>query len=152
MDKANQVRFFEKIFLMANVNLEVVFGMLFFTLSSTDIDFLDQKLWWRIYTTQKALPTTKRVKLVEKKEFAATPFDPKHKTFIVHIASLSSISLHANVHSSYGLPIVGLIVKKASTKVSAKYTDFADVFSLDLTFKLPEHIGINDHAIKLVNS
>ena len=29
--------------------------------------------------------------------------------------------------------------------------DFADVFSPDLAFGLPEHIGINDRAIELVD-
>ena len=41
MDKANRVRFFEKTFLMANISPEIVFGMPFLTLSSTNIDFLD---------------------------------------------------------------------------------------------------------------
>ena len=40
MDKANQVRFFEEIFLVANVSPEVVFGMLFLILNGADIDFL----------------------------------------------------------------------------------------------------------------
>ena len=40
-DKTNQVRFFEEIFLVANVSLGVVFKMLFLTLS--DADFLDQE-------------------------------------------------------------------------------------------------------------
>ena len=43
-DKANQVRFFEKTFLVANVSPEVVFGMFFLTLSDVDIDFFDQEL------------------------------------------------------------------------------------------------------------
>ena len=38
-DKANQVKFFEKTFLVANVSPEVVLGMPFLTLSSADIDF-----------------------------------------------------------------------------------------------------------------
>lgn len=43
--KANLVRFFEKIFLGAKISLEIVFKISFFlTLSSTNIDFLDQKL------------------------------------------------------------------------------------------------------------
>ena len=37
-DKANQVKFFEKTFLVANVSPEVVFDMLFLTLSGADID------------------------------------------------------------------------------------------------------------------
>lgn len=40
-DKANWVRFLENIFLMANDSSEVVFEMLFLTLSGADIDFLD---------------------------------------------------------------------------------------------------------------
>ena len=44
-NKANQVNFFEETFLVANVSLEVVLGMLFFTLSGTNVDFLGHKLW-----------------------------------------------------------------------------------------------------------
>ena len=43
-NKANQVRFFEKTFLMANSSPKIVFGMLFLILSSINIDFLGQKL------------------------------------------------------------------------------------------------------------
>ena len=39
-NKVNQVRFFEETFLVANVSLEVVFGMLFLTLSGANIVFL----------------------------------------------------------------------------------------------------------------
>lgn len=40
-DKMDQVRFFEKTFLVTNVSLEVVHRMLFLTLSIVQIDFLD---------------------------------------------------------------------------------------------------------------
>ena len=40
-NKANQIRFFNETFLVANVSLEVVFEIFFFTLSGTNIDFLD---------------------------------------------------------------------------------------------------------------
>ena len=39
VDKANQIRFFEDAFLVANVSLEVVLGMPFLTLSGADVDF-----------------------------------------------------------------------------------------------------------------
>ena len=39
-DKANRVRFFEKIFLVANVSPKVVFGMSFLIFNSADINFL----------------------------------------------------------------------------------------------------------------
>ncbi len=44
-----------------------------------------------------------------------------------------------------------LKVDKAPTKVLSEYADFADVLSQKLTVKLPEHTGINDHAIELVD-
>ena len=37
-------------------------------------------------------------------------------------------------------------------KISDKYVNFADIFSIDLTSKLPENIGINNHAIKQIDS
>ena len=43
-NKANQVRFFKEIFLVANVSPKVVFKMLFLTLSGADVDFLGWKL------------------------------------------------------------------------------------------------------------
>ena len=43
-NKANQVRFLEETFLIANISLEVVFGMSFLILCSTNIDFLGRKL------------------------------------------------------------------------------------------------------------
>ena len=39
VDKANQIRFFEKTFLVANASPEVVFGMFFLTLSGAEVDF-----------------------------------------------------------------------------------------------------------------
>ena len=70
-----------------------------------------------------------------KKEFAAAELDPEHETYVVHVRP----------------QIAGLIAEEAPTKVPAKYADFADVFSPDLASELPEHTGINDHAIKLVD-
>ena len=44
-----------------------------------------------------------------------------------------------------------LIAEGASIKLSAKYSDFPDIFSSDSASKLPKHTGINNHFIKLVN-
>ena len=89
-----------------------------------------------------------------KKEFAVIALDPKHETYVVHVASLSSILFVASldVHPFLRPQIFGLITKEALTKVLAKYSDFVDVFSPNLVSKLPEYIAINDHAIKLVDS
>ena len=46
----------------------------------------------------------------------------------------------------------GLINKEAPTKIPIEYADFADVFSPDLASELPEHTGINDYSIELVDA
>ena len=156
-DKANRVRFFEETFLVAIVSLEIVLGMLFLILSGADVDFSGRKLWWKTYTTKKALPTTRQVELVGKKEFAAAALDLESKTFVVHVALLSSdvlpisFPLELNVHPCRRPQVSSLIAEEAPTKVPAKYSDFTDVFSPDLVSKLLEHTGINDHAIELVD-
>ena len=156
-DKANQVKFFEETFLVANVSPEVVLGMSFLTLSGANVDFSGRELRWRTYTTEEVLPTTRRVELVGKKEFAAAALDPESETFVVHVASLSSDAspssspLELDVHPSRRPQVSGLIAEEAPTTVSAEYSDFADVFSPDLASELLEHTGINDHAIELVD-
>ena len=157
IDKLNQARFFEKTFLVANISSKVVFGILFLTLTDADVDFLDWELWWRIYTTKKALPTTKHVKIMGKKEFVARALDLEYEIYIVHIRSVSFIvslsfsPLEFNVHISHRPQISGLITKEAVTKVSDKYINLVDVFSPDLASELPKYTEINDHAIELVN-
>ena len=112
----------------------------------------DRKLRWKTYTTKKAFPTTRRVKLVGKKEFAAAALDPESETFVVHVASLSSDAspsfapLELNVHPSRKPQISGLIAKKAFIKILTMYSDFADIFSPDLASELSEHTRINNHT------
>ena len=153
--KANQVRFFEKTFLVANVGPEMVFVMLFLTLSRADVDFLGRELLWRTYTIKKALSTTRYIKLVCMKEFASAVIDLEYKTYVVHIGSVSSVALPSffpfDIYPFHIPQIAGLIAEKAPTKVSAEYSDFADVFSSNFASKLPKHTRINDDAIELVN-
>ena len=156
-DKANRVRLFEEIFLVANISQEILLGMPFLTLSSADVDFLGRELRWRTYSTKEALPTTRRVKLVGKKEFTAAALDLEHETYIVHVGLVSSDTSPSsspskiNIHPSRRPWVSGLIAEEAPTKVLAKYSDFADVFSSDLTSELPKHTGFNNHVIELVN-
>ena len=91
---------------------------------------------------------------MEKKKFAIVALNPEYETFVVHIALLSVTSLSStllDVYLFHRSQIASLIGKEAFTKVSDKYVDFADVFSLDLASKLSKHTKINNHAIKLVD-
>ena len=147
-DNANRVIFFKETFLVANISPEVVLGIPFLTLSGADVDFSGQKLRCKTYTTEKVLPTTKRVQLVGKKEFAAAALNPEHETYVVHVASIRSTPLASlNVHPSREPQIFGLIAEKTPKKIPAEYSDFADIFFLDLATKLPEHTEIITYAI-----
>ena len=127
LDKDNRERFYEKSFLLADVKPEIVFKMPFLTMSNVDVNFQAWNLQWRSYTTRDVLPTTRQVELIGKKKFAATSFDPEHKTFIVHIAALS-VNPDDEVHPSKKAQIAYLKVDETLTKVPSEYADFADVF------------------------
>ena len=45
-----------------------------------------------------------------------------------------------------------MIANESRTSIPIEYSDFADIFSLELASKLSEHIGINDNVIKLINN
>ena len=158
IDKVNWVRFFKKTFLVANISPEVVFEMSFLTLSGADVDFSGWELRWRTYTTKKALSTTIYIELIGKKEFASAALDLEHKTYVAYVKSVSSVALPSfsplklNVYPFWRSQMSSLIAQGALIKVSAKYSDFADVLSPVLASELSELTRINNHAIKLVNS
>ncbi len=149
-DKDGRERFFEESFLLADVKPDVVLGMPFLTMSNADVDFQARDLQWRSYTTGDVLLTTRRVELIGKKEFAAAALDLEHEAFVVHVAALS-VDSDDEVHPSRRAQIAHLKADEAPTKVPGEYADFADVFSPKLAAEFPKHMGINDHAIELVD-
>lgn len=64
-EKLGRVRFFEET--LANQNMEVVLGMPFLTLGNANLRFGEKELVWRSDTAAEALPTTKRVELIDKR-------------------------------------------------------------------------------------
>ena len=70
---------------MANTKFEVVLGMPFLKISNANIAFNKKTLMWKSYTTNEALPTTKRVQLVDLKEFVIAALDADSETFVVHV-------------------------------------------------------------------
>ncbi len=119
-------------------------------MSNIDIDFQARDLQWGSYTTRNILLTTKSIELIRKKEFTAAALDLEYEAFVVHIAALSVDSDH-EMHPSKRPQIAHLKADEAFSEVSGEYTDLVDVFFPKLAVKLPEHTGINDHAIKLVD-
>ena len=159
-DSLGRVRFFEETFLLADTSMEVVLGMPFLSLSNADVEFAELgKLTWRTYTAAEALPTTSRVKLINKREFARAALDENSETFVVHVAALevpTAMSIHpprtSQVQGSNEPILAALQWDKAPTKIPAEYSDYADVFSTDLAMELPKITGMNEHAIELIEA
>lgn len=121
--------------------------MFFFSLSDLDVRFVEtKKLTSWNPTTLTVLPKTKRVELINKKNFAAAALGKKAKTFVVYVMTLPTTSIHLS-KKAY---IKVLIDKQAPFKVSAKDLNYIDVFSPDLAIKLLESTRINDYVIDLV--
>ena len=148
-DKLGRARFFQKTFLLADISVEVVLEMPFLTLSNADIQFPEKELTWRSYTTAKALPTTKWVELIDKKEFVKVALDENSETFVVHVAILEALLSEMTIHPSREAQIAALKQDEAPTEGQVKYSDFSDVFSEKDALVLPERTNLNKHAIEL---
>ena len=154
-DKQGRAQYFQKTFVLADIGVEMVLRMSFLTFSNVDIKFAEKELTWRSYTVAEALPTTRRVELINKKEFAKVALDENSETFVVHVATLEvpKITIHpsqtAQILGSNAVQIAALKQNKASIEVPTKYSDFSDVFLETEALVLPERIDLNEHAIEL---
>ena len=146
-NKANRPRFFQEIFLVADTKFEMILGMPFLKISNADVSFGEGTLTWKTYTTNKALPTTERVQIIDKKDFVIAALDADSKTFVVHVAFREREGMP--VHSERQAQVGALLFNEAPTEVPAEYSDYSDVFSAEHAAELPENTGINEHAIKL---
>ena len=88
-----RVRFFEETFLLVDIHMEVVLGMLFPSLDYTDFLFNAREFNWRSYIVARALFTTWQVELIDKHEFSRTALDESSKTFVVHVVALNNLKL-----------------------------------------------------------
>ena len=145
-DQLGRTRFFQETFLLADISAEVVLGMPFLTLSNADVQFVEKELTWRSYTTAEVLPTTKRVELINKKEFAKAALNEKSETFFAHVTSLNLIP---EIHPDKMAQIASLLTKEV--KIPDEYSDFTNVFSKKKALVLPKCTKLNEHAIDLEN-
>ena len=146
-DKSSRPRFFQETFLVADTKFEVILRMLFFKISNADVAFGEGMLTWKLYTTNKALPTTKRVRLVDPKEFVIVTLNADSETFVMHVSirEREEMPMHTEKQAQVG----ALLFDEAPTEVPAEYFDYSDIFLVKNAVKLPENIGMNEHAIEL---
>ena len=118
-------------------------------MSNANIQFAEKEVTWRLYTIEETLPTTQKVKLIDKKKFVKAAMDEESESFVVHVAALEALLVRIIIYCSQTTQIAALKQDEAPIKVPLKYAYYADVFSFHLAMKLPENTGINKHAIKL---
>lgn len=87
-DKLRKIWFFEENFLLADISMRMILEMLFLTFFDANIWFSKKKLTWRSYIAIEALPIIKKIKLIDKGEFATTTLDENSEIFVMHIAAL----------------------------------------------------------------
>ena len=147
-NKLGRIRFFQKTFLLANIGLEMVLGMFFLNLSKGNIWFAKRELVWRTYTAAEALPTTRKMEIIDKREFVAVALNANNEIFVVYVAALVEPTTMP-IYPSCQAQVAALTSKK--TRIPAKYSDFSNVFSSESAAELLEYTGINDHFINLLD-
>ena len=123
--KLRRVQFFQENFLLTNIGLQVVLRMLFLTFSKVNIRVAERKLVWRTYTAVEALPTTRRVEIIDKWELAVAALNADNKTFVVHVAALAEPKT-IPIHTSCQAQVATLSSKE--TGILAEYSDFLTSF------------------------
>lgn len=99
----------------------------------------------------EALSSTSQIELINKKKFTKVVLDKNSETFVVYVAALVATGADGiNVHPSQVPQLVTLQWDKILIKIPTKYTDYPDLFLINLTIEFPKNTSINEHAIKLI--
>ena len=97
----------------------------------------------------EALPTTKRVEIIAKREFVAAALNADKETFVLYIAALAEPTTKP-IYPSCQAKIALLISEKI--EVLTEYSNFSNIFSSNFAAELPEHNRINNYPINLLNN
>lgn len=74
-DSLKRVRFFKETFLLIDISIEMVLGMLFLAFSIIDCHFGAEKPIWKFHTIAEALSTINKVEIIDKTKYAKTALD-----------------------------------------------------------------------------
>lgn len=123
--------------------------MPFLTLFDVYIRFAEKELVWRSYTDAKALSTTKRAELIDRRELAAAVLDKNEENFVLHMATLlgSDVGPEMTIYSSQTAPVASFFTNKAPVAAPIEYSDYVDVFSSESTAELSNITrAVADHS------
>lgn len=110
-----------------DISSNIAFRIVFLILCNVKFKFKKQKLRYGLYTTTKALPTTRQCKLVRKKKFAIATLNPNNRTFVVYILFLI---IFDELHLFHMAKIAPLKVNEIFINVVLEYFSITDIFFL----------------------
>lgn len=114
------------------------------------MNFLKLEIFWKTYIPIEIILIRKWVKLIEKKKFITRVLNPEKETYVSHIISL--VNFYTHVHPSWQTQVRGLLSTHIFITISYKYTNFADVFLLNLATLFPKYMWIKNPTIKLIDN
>lgn len=132
--------------------MSVALNMFFSFLSNTKLNFEDQEPNWRLYTTVKIFPITKKIELIKKKKFSAAAFDSDNISFIIYITFFINFDLKVHIYPSHMSHIISVIIIEISIVILSKYVDFTNIFFLEFATKFLGYRGINNYPINQIDS
>ena len=96
----------------------------------------------------EALPKSKRVEIIDKKEFALAVLILDNEIFVMHVAALAKPIIML-IHPSCQAQIA--LLKSEKIGIPVEYSYFSNVFFSDSVAELLEWTKINDHPINLLD-
>ena len=97
----------------------------------------------------ESLATTRRVEIINKKEFVSMVLNIDNENFLVPITALAKPTTRL-IYPFCQAQIALLMSKKNG--ITVEYFEFSNVFSLDFTVELLEHTGINNQPINMLDN
>ena len=91
---------------------------------------------------------TRRVEIIDKREFVVAALNLDGETFVVYVLALAEPTT-VPIHPFCQAKVAALTSEE--TRIHAEYSNFSNVFSSDSVAELPEHTGINNHSINLLD-
>lgn len=83
-NKLYRAQFFQETILLAKTSRKMVLGMLFLSFTNIDNQIVEKELVWRTYIAIEALPTTRRVKRINKKDFTKAVLYKDVELFVIN--------------------------------------------------------------------
>ena len=153
IDKNGNQRFFEEFFLKVSINEDLIFGMSWLELATSNVDWRNHIIKWSLDSVF-IMPTARRLEIINEKLMMDDLLVGDFVAYVLHVRIHKENAKNLrNVHKFRKTRIsVALQNKKIEEKIeiaiSKEWQHIKEPFRKDLIYELPKHES-SDHAIDL---